>query len=124
MNLLNLENVFVDKEETIMAKWKYDLKMYGQELRRLIKLKRLINDKEDCKEILEHIKVCCNYLLNIMSDADKEEWEYDLEELIELCDDTRDVLEEDDDDYNQDCVNDVLTEFYDTMDYMKVWIAL
>jgi hypothetical protein len=119
-----LENVFVDKEETIMAKWKYDLKMYGQELRKLIKLKRLINDKEDCKEILEHIKVCCNYLLNIMSDADKEEWEYDLEELIELCDDTRDVLEEDDDDYNQDCVNDVLTEFYDTMDYMKVWIAL
>lgn len=117
MNLLNLENVFVDKEETIMAKWKYNLKMYGQELRRLI-------DEEDYEEILEQIKICCNYLLKIMTSADKEEWEYDLEELIELCDDTLDVLEEDADDYNQDCVNEVLTEFYDTMDYMKVWIAL
>lgn len=117
MNLLNLENVFVDKEETIMAKWKYNLKMYGQELRRLI-------DEEEYEDILNHIKVCCNYLLKIMTSADKEEWEYDLEELIELCDDTLDVLEEDADDYNQDCVNEVLTEFYDTMDYMKVWIAL
>ena len=101
-----------------MAKWKYDLKMYGQELR------RLINEEEECEEILKHIKVCCNYLLKIMNSTDREEWEEDLEELIELCDDTLDVLEEDDDDYNQDCVNDVLTEFYDTMDYMKVWVAL
>jgi hypothetical protein len=99
-----------------MAKWKYDLKMYGQKLRELI-------DEEECEEILKHIKVCCNYLLEIMSNTDKEEWEWDLEELVELCDDTLDVLEEDDDDYNQDRINEVLVEFYDTMDYMRVWIA-
>jgi hypothetical protein len=33
-------------------------------------------------------------------------------------------LEEDDEEYNEDRVNDVLNDFYDWMDILRVWVAL
>lgn len=103
-----------------MSKWDYNLGVYGEHLRELIKGD---SSKENCENILKHIIVCCEYLKKKLTNEDKEWYEYDLEEIIEDCEDTKYYLDEDDYESNEDNINDVLTTFYDLMDTMRVWVA-
>ena len=104
-----------------MARWDYDLKFHGAHLRELIE--EGDSSKENCEKILQQVINCCEYLQKILTDEDKEWYEFDLKELIQDCEDTQCYLDEYDDESNEDNVNDVLTTFYDLMDSMRVWVA-
>jgi predicted translin family RNA/ssDNA-binding protein len=105
-----------------MSKWDYDLKFHGAHLRELIT--QGDSSKENCENILQQIINCCEYLQKILTDEDKECYEFDLEEMIEDCNDTKYYLEEYDEDFNEREVDSILSEFYDLMDSMRVWVAL
>lgn len=105
-----------------MSKWEYDLKVYGKTLRELIT--QGDSSKENCENILKQIIACCEYLQEKLTDEDEECYGYDLEEMIEDCDDLKYYLEEYDEDFNEGEINDILEEFYDLMDEMRVWITL
>ena len=105
-----------------MARWDYNLGIKGQALRDYINEGN--SSKEHCEVILKQIVLCCEHLKSIITDDDKEWYEWDLAELIQDCEDTKDYLDEDDDESNEDNINDVLTTFYDLMDSMRVWVAL
>jgi predicted translin family RNA/ssDNA-binding protein len=105
-----------------MAKWDYNLSHKGSYLRELIN-----NDdssKENCENILNQIIVCCQYLQTKLSDEDRDCYEYDLEEMVEDCEDTKAYLDEFDEESNEDNINDMLEQFYDLMDTMRVWIPV
>lgn len=104
-----------------MSKWEYDLKGYGKTLRELVT--EGDSSKENCENILKQIITCCKYLQERLTDEDEECYGYDLEEMIEDCDDAKYCLEEDDEDYNEYEINDALEKFYDLMDTMRVWVA-
>ena len=104
-----------------MSKWEYDLKTMGKNLRDYIN--EGDSSKEHCETILDQIICCCNYLLENLTNDDRNWYEIDLEELIQDCDDTRYYLDEDDYESNEDNINDVLTTFYNLMDSMRVWVA-
>ena len=105
-----------------MGKWEYDLKDYGKKLRELIA--EGDSSKENCENILQQIINCCAYLQNILTDEDKECYEFHLEEIVGDCDNVKWYLEEDNEEFNEEEINDTLTCFYDLMDTMRVWIAL
>lgn len=105
-----------------MSKWEYDLKFHGTALRELVV--EGDSSKENCEKILQQISNCCEYLQKTITEEDKEWYEFDLEELIQDCEDTKCYLDEDDYESNEDNINDVLTTFYDLMDSMRVWVAL
>ena len=105
-----------------MARWEYDLKTMGQNLRAYINESN--SSKEHCETILEQVILCCNYLLENLSNEDRNWYEFDLDDLIQDCEDTKCYLDEDDEESNEDNINDVLTTFYDLMDSMRVWVAL
>ena len=104
-----------------MGKWKYDLKEDGKKLRELIGQGA---SRENCKTIIDQIILCCNTAKAQMTLSDREEYEYDLWTLVEDCEDTKCYLEEDDEDYNENEIDDILDRFYDLMDSMRVWITL
>ena len=104
-----------------MRKWKYDLNEDGKKLRELINYG---SSKANCEKILEQIIVCCEHAEAQLTLDDREEYEYDINTLAEDCEDTRWCLEEDNEEYNEGLVNDALNEFYNLMDYMRVWVAL
>ena len=58
------------------------------------------------------------------SAEDEECYGYDLEEMISDCEDVKCYLEEDDEDFNEREINDILACFYDLMDAMRVWVGL
>ena len=105
-----------------MARWDYDLKTMGRQLRDYIN--EGDSSKEHCEIILGQLIVCCKYLQEHITDEDKEWYAFDLEELIQDCEDTRYYLYAEDDESNEDNINDVLTTFYDLMDSMRVWVSL
>lgn len=104
-----------------MARWKYDLKEDGKKLRELIDQG---SSKANCEKILVQMILCCEHAEAQLTLDDREEYEYDIDTLATDCEDLRWCLEEDDEEYNEDRVNDILTEFYDLMDHMRVWVAL
>ena len=104
-----------------MARWDYDLKDDG------LKLRELINQgssKFNCMKILDQIILCCEHVEAQLTLDDREEYEYDIDTLATDCEDLKWCLEEEDEEYNKDRVNDVLNDFYDLMDAMRVWVAL
>lgn len=106
-----------------MVKWDYNLSSRGSQLRELIDSDD--SSKENCENILDQIIVCCKYLQTKLSDEDKDWYGYDLEEMIEDCEDTKAYyLDEFDEDVNEDNINDVLRDFYDLMDTLRVWIPV
>lgn len=105
-----------------MARWDYDLGQYGKKLRESIE--EGDSSKESCEVILNRIIDCCNHLQEIISDEDKEWYEFDLEDLIQDCEDTRYYLDEYNEEFNEENTDDVLTTFYDLMDSMRVWVAM
>lgn len=104
-----------------MAKWDYDLKTMGKNLREYIN--EGDSSKEHCETILEQLIICCRYLQENLTNEDKGWYEFDLDELIQDCEDTKYYLDEYDYESNEDNINDVLTTFYDLMDEMRVWVA-
>lgn len=104
-----------------MAKWKYDLKEDGKKLRELIDQG---SSKANCEKILEQMVVCCEHAEAQLTLSDREEYEYDIDTIAADCEDMRFYLEEDDEDYNEDEVNEILSRFYDLMDTMRIWITL
>ena len=105
-----------------MAKWDYDLKELGKELREL--LNKEDSSKENCEKILRQVISCCKFVQKIASLEDIEWYEIDLQDLIQDCEDTQYYLDEYDEESNEDNVNDVLDKFYDLMDEMGVWIPV
>ena len=105
-----------------MARWDYDLKELGKELREL--LDKEDSSKENCEKILKQVISCCKFVQSIASLEDIEWYEIDLQDLIQDCEDTQYYLDEYDEESNEDNVNDVLETFYDLMDSMRVWVAL
>ena len=105
-----------------MANWSYTLKTNGRKLRDLINSGD--SSQENCVAILEQVIVCCKELLPKLSKEDKDWYEYDLEEMIDDCEDTKSYLDEFDEESNEDNINDILSQFYDLMNTMRVWIAL
>lgn len=105
-----------------MSKWDYDLKENGVKLRELIRMGDA--SRENCMAILEQVSVCCNYLKTILTEEDKDWWDYDLEDMIQDCEDTKYYLDEFDEDSNGDNIDSVLEGFYGLMDNLRVWVAL
>lgn len=105
-----------------MARWNYDLKTNG------VKLKDLIykddSSQENCIAILEQMITCCKWLQAKLTEEDREDYDYDLEEMIQECEDTKYYLDEFDEAVNEDNINDILDQFYDLMDEMRVWIGV
>lgn len=102
-----------------MAKWDYNLSHRGSYLRELIN--KDDSSKENCESILNQVIICCKYLQTKQTD----DWyEDDLEEMIEDCEDTKCYLDEFDEETNEDNINDMLEQFYDLMDTMRVWIPV
>lgn len=104
-----------------MARWDYDLKTMGKTLRDYINEGN--SSKEHCETILEQVIVCCQYLQETLTDEDKKWYGWDLEELIQDCEDTQGYLDEYDYESNADNIDDVLTTFYDLMDSIRVWVS-
>lgn len=103
-----------------MSKWKYNLGKDGKKLRELINQGA---SKENCDKILQQIILCCEYAEAQLTLDDREEYEYDICTMAEDCEDLKWCLEEDDEEYNEDRINDILNDFYDLMDSIRVWVA-
>ena len=104
-----------------MARWDYNLKTNGVKLRDL--LHKDDSSQENCIAILDQMIVCCKWLQTKLTEDDKDDYEWDLEDMIQECEDTRYYLDEFDLETNEENVNDVLDQFYDLMDEMRVWIG-
>ena len=105
-----------------MAKWKYDLGEVGKKLRDLIT--EGDSSKKHCEKIIEQLIVCCEYSEAQLTLSDREEYEYDIERIVEECEDTKSYLDEFDYESNGDNMDDLLDRFYDLMDSMRVWVAM
>lgn len=105
-----------------MSKWNYDLREDGQKLRKMIM--EGDSSKKSCEDILKQLIVCCEHIEAQLTLSDREEYEYDIDTLATDCEDLKWCLEEEDEEYNEDRVNEVLNDFYDLMDTMRVWVAL
>ena len=104
-----------------MAKWKYDIEEDGKKLRELIDQG---SSKENCDKILQQIIICLEHVEAQMTLDDREEYECDIDTLAQDCEDLKWCLEEDDEEYNANEVDEMLSSFYDWMDVMRVWVAL
>ena len=67
--------------------------------------------------------LCCEYAEAQLTLSDREEYGYDIDTLATDCEDLKWCLEEDDEEYNEERMNEVLNDFYDLMDSMRVWVA-
>lgn len=105
-----------------MAKWDYNLSHRGNYLRELIQ--KGDPSKENCTQIVEQIIVCCKWLQTHLTEEDKDYYGEDIEAMIDECEDTRYYFDEYDEGANEDTINDLLDEFYDLMDEMRVWIGV
>lgn len=107
-----------------MAVWKYRLEFEGKLLRELLR-------KED--ETIENIIAIYNQLIICLEKwkrrllkSDKEDWEYEIENMIEdlqcACPDAEDdSLNYKDEEEN---LNYYLRDFYDMCDNARVWIGV
>lgn len=105
-----------------MANWKYNLRFEGKALRELI-------NKEDGETIENVIAIykqiisCLEYWKKRLLESDKEDWEYDIEEMIEdlqcACSDVKDDYYEE-----KENLNYYLRDFYDMCDNARVWIGV
>lgn len=106
-----------------MANWKYKLEFEGKALRELI-------NKE---ETMENIVAIYKQLINCLKtwkkrlvESDKEDLEYDIEEMIEDLQCACPDIEDDDLDYEeeQENLNYYLRDFYDMCDNARVWVGI
>lgn len=108
-----------------MAYWKYRLDPYGQALRELI-------NKEDGETIENIVAIysqlikCLEYWKKRLLESDKEDWEYDIETMIEDLQCACPDIEDNDLDYEdeEENLNYYLRDFYDMCDNARVWIGV
>jgi predicted translin family RNA/ssDNA-binding protein len=105
-----------------MARWNYNLRTNGAQLKDLIYQDD--SSQHNCIAIIEQMILCCKWLQTKLTEEDKDDYEWDLEEMIQDCEDTKCYLDEFDEDSNEDNINDILEKFYDLMDEMRVWIGV
>jgi hypothetical protein len=109
------------KGRAINMKWNYNLKTKGEALKDLIY--KDDSSQENCKAIMNQIIVCCKWLQTKLTEEDQDEYGFDLEDMIQDCEDTKSYLDEFDKYSNESNTNDILDKFYDLMDEMRVWIG-
>lgn len=106
-----------------MANWKYNLKSNGKMLRELINNGETL---DDIVAIYKQMIKCLELWKKSLSEADREDWEYDIETMIEdlqcACPDVEDGdLDYDIEEANLNCY---LSDFYDMCDSARVWIGM
>lgn len=106
-----------------MANWKYNLGYKGEVL------KGLINGEETLKNIIAIYKqmiICLEYLNKKLLESDREDWEYEIEAMIEDLQCACPDIEDNDLDYydERDNLNFCLKDFYDMCDDARVWIGV
>ena len=105
-----------------MTEWKYKLDFEGKVLRSLINKEETI---ENIIAIYNQIVVCLESWKRRLCEPDKEDWEYDIESMIEdlqcACPDVEDNNGYDEE---QDNLNCYLKDFYDMCDNARVWIGI
>ena len=106
-----------------MVEWKYRLEFEGKSLRNLINKEETI---ENIVAIYKQLIVCLESWKKRLKESDKEDWEYDIETMIEdlqcaypdLEDDTLNYKEE------EENLNYYLRDFYDMCDSARVWVGV
>lgn len=105
-----------------MAEWKYRLEFEGKELR------SLINKEETMENIItvyNQIIVCLKSWKKQLLKPDKDDWEYDIESMIEDLQCACPDIENNNGYYEeQENLNYYLRDFYDMCDVAKVWIGV
>lgn len=114
-----------------MVNWKYKLSVEGSTLRSLIHNED--DSNENKAQIIEQIERCYKALLDKFDSQDKELYEDDFIEFLELIDGEANVIRNNpeviaewgDGDYDaESLVNDRLAQFYDDCDSCRCWIEL
>lgn len=95
-----------------MINWKYTLDAEGKELRQSI-------EGGDCKEVLVNIQNCLNVLKTEVTKEDQC-WMKDIDAQLEELDNR--IKEAGN--LTTDVMDSRLTDFYNLMDKMRVWIGL
>lgn len=90
-----------------MGKWKYTIR-FGKHLREAI-------EAEDIDMVVKCLIACYRELLNKLSDEDKKDYDFEIEDWIY----TLEAYDSDD----EDEVNDYLEEFYNICDGLRAWIS-
>lgn len=106
-----------------MAEWKYKLEYHGKLLREYINKEQTM---ENIVAIYNQMICCLERWKAILRKDDKEDWEYDIETMIEdLQCATPDLTDEElcyeDEEEN---LNYYLRDFYDMCDSARVWIGV
>lgn len=91
-----------------MAKWKYTINS-GTALR------EAIEDGDSATTALALIN-CCNELLNKLNKRDKEDFNEDIQDIIDTLYDV--------DAYNENEIDDCLSDFYHICDYIRAFVSL
>lgn len=106
-----------------MAVWKYKLEFEGKALRELINKEETI---ENIVAIYNQIITCLETWKKRLLKTDKEDWEYNIEEMIEDLQCACPDIEDGDLDYydEQENLNYYLRDFYDMCDNARVWIGV
>lgn len=106
-----------------MTKWKYKLGFEGKTLRSLVRKEE--ETIENIIAIYNQIIVCLKSWKKRLHESDKENWEYDIELMIEdLQSDCPNVEENNGYDEERDQINYYLRCFYDMCDDARVWIGM
>lgn len=107
-----------------MAVWKYRLEFEGKLLRELLHKEE--ETIENIIAIYNQLIICLEKLKRRLLKSDKEDWEYEIENMIEdlqcACPDVKD----DSLDYKdeQENLNYYLRDFYDMCDSVRVWVGV
>ena len=106
-----------------MANWKYNLRFEGKMLRELINKEETM---ENIVAIYKQIIACLETWKRRLLETDKEDWEYDIEEMIEDLQCACPDMEDGSLDYEeeQENLNYYLRDFYDMCDNARVWIGV
>lgn len=91
-----------------MTKWDYIIKS-GKELREAI-------HNEDIEQTVKCLISCCEELLRKLNLRDKDDFEEDINDIIDTLYDI--------DSYDIDTVDDCLRDFYDICDYVAAWVEM
>ena len=92
-----------------MIKWNFTIHN-GIPLREAI-------SNDDFKQTVECLYKCFEELYNKMSDEDKDCYQIDIEDIME-------ILKLNDTEFDEDTINDYLQEFYDICDDVRAFVAL
>ena len=105
-------------------RWKYSLDKEGKELRSLLDKEE--STIENISLVYKQIIICLESWKKRLTESDKEDYEYDIDCMIEelqcacpsVDDDSLDYYEE------EENLNYYLDEFYDLCDDARVWVGL